>query len=81
MHLAPVMDLNALKAVLNETKAVILVVFGKGNMKEGEFMDILTKVAQEKDTLLVVMSQCRIGMINDIFEPDKTICSKDELKL
>ena len=54
--------------------AVIIQAYGMGNIpnKNKELLDII-KVAIEKDVLVVILSQCFKGTVNDLYEAGRAL--------
>lgn len=76
ISVAPVINMRVVESVLMNSKAIIIQAFGMGNIpsQNKNFMSLLDKAIQQ-DKIIVIMTQCFQGEVNDVYEAGRALVS------
>jgi len=77
ISMAPCINMKVVESVMLNSKAVIVQAFGMGNIPSNnkKFMNILEE-AISKNIIIVIMTQCYQGEVNDVYETGRELVSK-----
>lgn len=74
INITPCINLRVVENIVQNSRAVVLQAYGMGNIPTSntELMNILNK-AIRNDIIIVVMSQCKDGGVNDLYETGRAL--------
>ena len=74
INIMPCMNLSVVENILQASKAVIVQAYGMGNIpsQNRKLVGILRQ-AIENDVIIVIMTQCREGGVNDLYETGRAL--------
>ena len=73
INISPLLNLRSIASSLN-SRALIIQAYGMGNVpsKNKEFLDLL-KRAIEQEIIVVIITQCHRGTVNDLYEAGRVL--------
>lgn len=74
INITPCLNLRVVENILQSCKAVVLQAYGMGNIPTSnqKLMSLLSS-AIRNDVILVIMSQCKDGGVNDLYETGRAL--------
>lgn len=75
ISVSPLLNLKIIENILLESKAVIIQAYGMGNIpsKNKELLTLLDKAINEKGIIVVILTQCHRGTVNDLYEAGRSL--------
>ncbi|CDW83985.1 l-asparaginase archaeal glu-trnagln amidotransferase subunit d [Stylonychia lemnae] len=74
ISMSPLFNLNIIESILEKSEGVIIQAYGMGNIpnKSKELMELL-RLAIEKNVIVVILTQCHKGGVNDLYEAGRSL--------